>query len=101
MRLLTSALTCSIVATTPLWAHTPAAACGNTHYVMRQLPFLPEVISTSGVVAGTDEVSRVDRSHLGPNQLQQREPGTVLHRPMRWHGSAMRRHNRPGRDVAR
>jgi hypothetical protein len=58
MRLLTSALTCSIVATTPLWAHTPAAACGNTHYVMRQLPFLPEVISPSGMVAGTNESGR-------------------------------------------
>jgi hypothetical protein len=58
MRLLTRAFACLIVATTPLWAHTPTAACRNTHYVMRQLPFLPEVISPSGVVAGTDEVSR-------------------------------------------
>jgi uncharacterized membrane protein len=42
MRLLTRALACSVVA----------------HYSMQQLPFLPEVISPSGVVAGTDEVSR-------------------------------------------
>jgi hypothetical protein len=42
MRLLIRALACSVVA----------------HYSMQQLPFLPEVIAPSGVVAGTDEVSR-------------------------------------------
>ena len=42
MRRLSRALACSVVA----------------HYSMQQLPFLPEVISPSGVVAGTDELSR-------------------------------------------
>lgn len=58
MTLLTRALLCSIFAATPLWAHPPTAACHSTRYQMRQLPFLPEVISQSGVVAGTNEVSR-------------------------------------------
>jgi hypothetical protein len=51
-------LICLFFTATPLWAKTPAAACRDTHYVMTQLPFLPEVISQSGLVAGTDEVSR-------------------------------------------
>jgi len=51
-------LACLIFAATPLWAKTPAAACRNTRYAMVELSFLPEVISPSGLVAGTNEVSR-------------------------------------------
>jgi len=51
-------LTCLIFAATPPRATPPAAACRNTRYTLVELPFLPEVISQSGLVAGTNEVSR-------------------------------------------
>jgi hypothetical protein len=51
-------LACSVLAVTPLSAKAPSPAClRTTRYSMRPLPFLPGVISHSGLVAGTDEVS--------------------------------------------
>jgi uncharacterized membrane protein len=39
-------------------AETPLRACHNTHYKVVELPFIPRVISTSGVVAGITEAHR-------------------------------------------
>jgi uncharacterized membrane protein len=39
-------------------AKTPSRACRNTQYTVVELPFLPEVISSSGVVAGITEAHR-------------------------------------------
>ena len=47
-----------VLAVTPLCAAVPAGKCVDTRYSMRQLPFTPEVISQSGLVAGTDEAGR-------------------------------------------
>lgn len=71
MTLLIRALAVSTFAATPLWAHPPAAACRNTRYEMRHLSFLPEVISPSGLVAGTNEMSRpvVWQAHSGVREL--------------------------------
>jgi len=65
------ALACSVLAETPLWAKAPADACLNTRYSMRQLPFLPTVISQSALVAGTNEMSRpvVWQAQTGTREL--------------------------------
>jgi hypothetical protein len=58
MSLLIRALACSFLAATPLWAKPPSETCRQPRYAMRLLPFLPEVISPAGLVAGTDELGR-------------------------------------------
>ena len=65
-------LGCLVLAVTPLWAKAAADACLSTRYSMRQLPFLPTVISQSALVAGTNEVSHpvVWQARTGIRELQ-------------------------------
>jgi hypothetical protein len=39
-------------------AEAPSRECRNTHYNVFELPFIPSVITSSGVVAGTTELHR-------------------------------------------
>jgi hypothetical protein len=55
---LVSAVACSWLPTSDVQAKTPAGKCRSTRYAVVELPFLPEVISPSGVVAGITDAHR-------------------------------------------
>ena len=52
------AAACNLLSASEVWAKTPARACRSSRYTVVALPFLPGVISPSGVVAGITDVRR-------------------------------------------
>ena len=52
------AVACTLLSASEVRAKAPARACRSSRYTVVELPFLPEVISPSGVVAGITEAHR-------------------------------------------